>query len=84
MGDTTVSDGQLEDTDMIPLTHAHILIGVSKATVYRWKDEGRLAVHETGEAGRGMKLYVRVGEIREAYRRIHGTRRKTLNRLLRK
>lgn len=64
----------IADYEFVPLARAHILVGVSRATVYRWYDTGRLDAEDIGDLGKGMKLHVRAGDVRALHGRLHPLR----------
>ncbi|MEQ6899266.1 hypothetical protein [Microbacterium sp. KR10-403] len=64
----------IRDFEYVLLAQAHVLIGVSRSTVYRWYAEGRLTAFEEGEVGKGMHLIVRAGEVRELHSRLRRNR----------
>lgn len=56
---------------LVPLSAAHLLIAKARATVYRWVEDDRIAVHELHTPGKAVKQYVRAGDVREIEARMH-------------
>lgn len=66
-----VDPADIPDGAYVPLSAAHLVVGKSRATIYRWVDEDRIAVHERQVLGKAVKQYVRVGDLRELEARMH-------------
>lgn len=67
------------DHAWVPLAQAHLIVGVGKATVYRWYAHDRLQYREIATNSRALTLHVNAGDVRELYKRMrsktHAARR---------
>lgn len=76
---SSFTPADVPDIAWIPLSQAHLVVAVGRATTYRWYANDRLDYREIAAGAGALVIYVKAGQVREVYQQMrsktHAARR---------